>query len=73
MLVRDSRVLEKTVATIVRKHQPEQRVADGNLLLRISHLHWVLSDDEAPLPVVAADLLDHPDARVSRTAIDQLR
>lgn len=59
---------------IVRRFAPEENVEDPNLIIRVPELPWVLNQDgEAPLPVDAADLLDHQDPRVRRAAEDALR
>jgi hypothetical protein len=39
-----------------------------NLVLRVPSQEWVLRQDRAPVFVLAADLLDDADPRVSRAA-----
>jgi hypothetical protein len=59
---------------ILKRFAPEQGVEDANVILRVPSLEWVLHQShEAPISVSAADLLDHPDARVRRAAEAALR
>jgi len=59
---------------IERRLLPEHSRSDPNLILRIPRSNWVLHQGpEAPFAVVAADLLDHRDARVRRAGEDALR
>lgn len=71
----DAYVHEDIAHAIVRRFVPEEDVDDPNVILRVPCLEWVFRDHESevPLPVVAADLLDHEDARVRRAAEDALR
>ena len=58
---------------LMRRFKPASGTADSNLILRIPNVPWVLGFPRAPLAVVAADLLDDPDARVARSGRDVLR
>jgi excisionase family DNA binding protein len=59
---------------IARRFAPEENVDDPNLILRIPSINWVSgAEEEVPLPVVAADLLDHDDPRVRGAAERRLQ
>lgn len=58
---------------IEKRLSPERSSDSPNLIIRIPARSWVLQHGpEAPLSVVAADLLDHQDARVRRAGEDAL-
>jgi excisionase family DNA binding protein len=57
---------------LTRRFRPSPGSSDSNLTLRIPNLPWVLDFTEAPPAVVAADLLDNPDARAARAGRDVL-
>lgn len=61
------------VDQIELRFRPERSDDDPNVILRVPQNPWVLSSaGEAPLPVVAADLLSHRDPRVRRAAKDAI-
>jgi excisionase family DNA binding protein len=65
---------EEVCYAIERRLMPEASEDAPNLIIRIPSRPWVLqSGPEAPLPVVAADLLGHRDPRVRRAAEAALR
>jgi len=53
---------------ILRRFAPEEDVSDPNLILRIADFPLESNEGEAPLPVAAADLIDHDDPRVRRAS-----
>jgi hypothetical protein len=58
----------------VRRFSPEENVEDPNVILRIPKFAWISSaDEEVPLAVAAADLLDYDDPRVRRAGKNALR
>jgi excisionase family DNA binding protein len=65
---------EDVAEEVLRRFLPEEDTADPNVILRVVKggppMH---GDGEVPLPVVAADLLDHDDPRVRRAAERALR
>jgi excisionase family DNA binding protein len=65
---------EDVAEQVLHRFLPEEGAADPNVILRVVRGGPpVRSDEEAPLPVVAADLLDHDDPRVRRAAERALR
>lgn len=65
---------EAVANEIERRFLPERSEEAPNVIIRIPSRSWVLEKSpEAPLPVVAADLLPHQDSRVRRAAEDALR
>jgi excisionase family DNA binding protein len=65
---------EEVADAIERRLMPERSDDLPNLVIRIPSNSWVLDQGpEAPLPVVAADLLSHHDPRVRRAAEGPLR
>lgn len=59
--------LEQQLHPIVDADEP-------NLWLRVPlHTDWILDHEVAPVPVVAADLIDHDDPRVRRAAETALK
>lgn len=65
----DAYVSGDDLSALERRLQPEQHSLVPNLLLRIPREEaWILEEERAPMPVVAADLLDHRDPRVRRAA-----
>jgi hypothetical protein len=65
---------EEVADAIENRLKPERSEDAPNLIIRIPSRPWVLeSGQEAPFPVVAADLLGHRDARVRRAAEAALR
>ncbi|MGZ4308029.1 MAG: helix-turn-helix domain-containing protein [Gaiellaceae bacterium] len=64
----------EVVAEVLRRFMPEQDAIEPNVILRVPRAPNALgAHKEAPLPVVAADLLDHDDPRVRRAAEGALR
>jgi hypothetical protein len=62
------------LAEIEERFRPSPSSASPNALLRIPSHPWVLEvGPVAPLPVVAADLLEHDDPRVARAARNLIR
>jgi len=54
--------------------RPEKRSSQPNLVLKVPHgASWILDEARAPSAVVAADLLNHEDPRVRRSARAALR
>jgi excisionase family DNA binding protein len=69
----DAYVTREAVDVLRRRLAPETAPSEPNLVLRVPFEPWVLKfSGEAPAAVVAADLLDHDDARVSRAGADLL-
>jgi hypothetical protein len=68
----DAYVNDQVLAAIRRRFRPEVSSDAPNLVLRLPLHPWVLFLDAAPPPVVAADLLNHDDPRVTRAAVDVL-
>jgi excisionase family DNA binding protein len=64
----DAYVDEKQVDKIERRFRPDRSEDQPNLILRVPSHPWILSFNRAPLPVVAADLLENDDPRVARAA-----
>lgn len=70
----DAYVEGPAVSSIRRMVRPLEDSEEANLILRVPSESWVLRRrDRAPSSVVAADLLDHLDPRVSRAARRLLR
>jgi hypothetical protein len=69
----DAYVSRRTLGLIERRFQPAKETEEPNITLRVPDLPWILTLSRAPLAVVAADLLRHPDPRVSRAGGDALR
>jgi len=61
------------LSALTKEFDPAPGSPDSNLTLRVPNRQWVLVHPRAPLAVVAADLLDSPDARVSRAGRDFLQ
>jgi excisionase family DNA binding protein len=60
---------EAFIRTLERRLKPEKQPGRANLLLRAPQgSMWILDERRAPWPVVAADLLNHDDPRVRRSA-----
>lgn len=68
----DAYVNDEVLAAVKRRFRPEVASNSPNLFFRLPLQPWVLSFDAAPPPVVAADLLNHDDPRVSGAAVDFL-
>jgi excisionase family DNA binding protein len=70
----DGYVDRKTLRALKRRLRPVEDPHSSNLLLRVPlESVWILEHENAPTPVVAADLLKHRDARVRRAARSALR
>jgi excisionase family DNA binding protein len=69
----DAYVSPRIVSSIRSRFRPLESADASNLILRVPSDEWVLQQERAPSSVVAADLLDHPDPRVSRAARRLLR
>jgi hypothetical protein len=69
----DAYVDEKQVDKIERRFRPDRSSDQPNLILRVPSHPWILSFERAPLPVVAADLLENDDPRVARAAAQVLK
>ena len=66
----DAYVDEIQVSRIDHRFQPDLGTDRPNLFIRVPSHPWVLGlFDKAPVPVVAADLLDHEDPRVAGAAV----
>lgn len=60
---------EEVIQALERRLKPEKRSDRPNLVLRAPRGNmWILDERRAPWPVVAADLLNHDDPRVRRSA-----
>jgi excisionase family DNA binding protein len=67
-------VSEGDLRALSHRLKPSEDSANPNLLLRVPVHPWVLAHGPvAPPSVVAADLLEHPDARVARAGRQILR
>ncbi len=65
----DAYVSESQLAALDRGLMPVKGSREPNLVLRVPNGgSWVLDESRAPFAVVAADLLDHRDERVRRSA-----
>ncbi len=69
----DAYVKLDTLRSIERQFRPAKAPGQPNLTLRVPTHPWVLGFRQAPVAVVAADLLLSPDARASRAGRDALR
>lgn len=66
-------VSREAVLALDRRLQPENDSSRPNLILKVPHGgSWILDEESAPPAVVAADLLNHVDPRVRRSARDSL-
>jgi excisionase family DNA binding protein len=64
---RDGYVTAKALVQIEKRFQPSKLTHNPNVVLRVPSQPWVLSQGSVvPPAVVAADLLAHPDSRVTR-------
>jgi excisionase family DNA binding protein len=64
----DAYVSEQVLSEIDARFHPLKSGDSPNLVLRVPSQEWVLRQDRAPVFVLAADLLDDADPRVSRAA-----
>lgn len=65
----DAYVSQDDLRALERRFQPEKRSRASNVLLRVPRNGtWILDERRSPIPVAAADLLDHRDPRVRRAA-----
>jgi excisionase family DNA binding protein len=65
----DGYVSDSQRRALERELLPEKTSREPNLVLRVpAGSSWILAELRAPAVVVAADLLDHPDERVRRSA-----
>jgi excisionase family DNA binding protein len=65
----DGYVNANVLQELERSLKPERGSQEPNLVLRVPRgSSWILDAEEAPSPVVAADLLGHSDPRVRRAA-----
>lgn len=63
----DGYVSSRALTQIEKRFQPSKSTDNPNVVLRVPSQPWVLSQGSvAPPAVVAADLLAHPDSRVTR-------
>lgn len=71
----DAYLPEEILSAIEKRFLPERvSASDANAILRVPSIPWVLHrHQEAPAPVVAADLLGHADPRVDRAAHERVR
>jgi excisionase family DNA binding protein len=69
----DAYVTADIAEEIVKRFAPEESAEQPNVILRIPNVDWVSAQDEAPLSVAAADLLEHDDPRVRRAGEEVLR
>ncbi len=68
----DAYVDRRTLRFVERQFRPARESDEPNLTLRVPDQPWVLTYSEAPLAVVAADLLLDGNPRVSRAGRDGL-
>lgn len=59
--------------SLKQRYRPAQGASEGNVTLRVPNRPWILAFPRAPAAVVAADLLEDQDARVSRAGRAALR
>lgn len=65
----DAYVSGTDLVAVKKRLRPIEDADAPNLQLRVPREgDWILGESVAPLAVVAADLLDHPDPRVARSA-----
>lgn len=61
----DAYLDERRLESLISRYRPLDNANAPNVWLRVPSHGWVLrNDSSAPMAVVAADLLDHPDQRV---------
>jgi excisionase family DNA binding protein len=69
----DAYVDARKLASLKRRYRPAPGAADTNVILRVPSQPWILAFRRAPAAVVAADLLENQDVRVSQAGRDVLR
>jgi len=69
----DAYISPEGLKRVKRRFRPAAAKRESNLILRVPTITWILGSDRAPIAVVAADLLDSEDPRVSRAGKDVLR
>ncbi len=69
----DAYVSREVLRTIDRRFRPAKESDQPNLTLRVPNHPWTLGFERAPLPVVAADLLQSREPRAARAGEDALR
>ena len=70
----DAYVDQRRLKSVIARYQPLADSDQPNLWLRVPSNRWVLrKESKAPLAVIAADLLGHPDQRVDDAGRDVLR
>jgi hypothetical protein len=69
----DAYISPEGLRRVKRRFKPTAAKREGNLILRVPTVTWILGSDRAPIAIVAADLLDSEDPRVSRAGKDVLR
>lgn len=69
----DAYVDAQKLAFLKRRYRPAPAAADTNVTLRVPSQPWILAFRRAPAAVVAADLLEDQDVRVSQAGRDVLR
>jgi len=69
----DAYVDQGALRAMERRFRPEFDSSNPNIVLRVPVQDWILSFQNAPAPVAAADLLLHDDPRVARAAAQLLK
>jgi hypothetical protein len=69
----DAYISPEGLRRVKRRFKPTAAKRESNLILRVPTVTWILGSDRAPIAIVAADLLDSEDPRVSRAGKDVLR
>jgi excisionase family DNA binding protein len=69
----DAYVDARKLNSLQQRYRPAPGTADANVTLRVPSQPWIMAFPRAPSPVIAADLLEDQDARVSRAGRDVLR
>lgn len=69
----DAYVDARKLDSLRLRYRPAPGNTDANVTLRVPSQPWIMTCSRAPAPVVAADLLEDRDARVSRAGRNALR
>jgi hypothetical protein len=64
----DAYISPEGLRRVKQRFKPSVAKRESNLALRVPTVTWILGSDKAPIAVVAADLLDSEDPRVSGAA-----
>jgi len=69
----DAYVNAGKLKSLKQRYRPDPGAPEANVTLRVPNRSWILAFPRAPGAVVAADLLEDQDARVSRAGRDALQ